>query len=529
MSQLDRYYGETLSQRRCVPPYSTQTDEVTEETSNDADENGHNSLEDVSFYSIAEFQGILGQPIAIDDDEVTYTSDLMKGLARTKERAGIQVPVTFDKVTVKLPPEWYASRPSQNVPSTGSVTRLRYDGEAKKIFVNILKRHSQYCCWDVFENYFRKPGSRKSGCVHFGARARCSLNGCKHSAVITVEKPTSSSMHIVFNGEVYHQRGQLAAKKITGREWDKLATYFANNPSVPPSDKYREELLNIDSASFAADVMTGPGTTNTAYQQAASTSRQAANSYSALKEKILHFKDRLAREDEEESIRLQWTFRTEFGYIQKPVINPDTLQVVLMDQIMAMLYHEHIKNDVLYIDATGSVTNQIKWLSKVLYYVAVIRHPYGKTPPLPIADYVTNKHDQFSIGDFLKMIHEREYRKYGETTNPRMVMTDFSWAIILACLKQFCNESITDYLDRSYRLITGIATQNDLGKTLLHVCSSNMMKLNKKHAVGKKSPAGTKKSQVHFAMQFFGRLMHCTTLADAVQLVRSAEVEMTTA
>ena len=500
VSQLDRYYGETLSQRRCVPPYSTQMDEVTEESSNDVDENGHNPLEDISFYPIAEFPSILGQPIAIGDDEVTYTSDLMKGLGRTKERAGIQVPVIFDKVTVKLPPEWYASRPSQNVTSTGSVTRLRYDGEAK-MFVNILKRHSHYCCWDVFENYFRKPGSRKSGCVHFRAWARCTLNGCKHSAVIIVEKPTSSSMHIVFNGEFYYQRGQLAAKGITGRERDKLATYFANNPSVPPSGKYREELLNIDSASFAAGDMTGPGTTNTTYQQAASTASQAANSYSALKEKILNLKDRLAREDKEESISLQWTFRTEFGWIQKPVINPGALQVVLMDQIMAMLSHEHITNDVLYIDATGSVTNQIKWISKVFYYVAVIRHPYGKT--LPIAEYVTNKHDQFSIGDFLKMIHEREYRKHGETMNQRMVMTDFSWAIILACLKQFCNESITEYLNRSYRQITEIATQNDLGKTLLHVCLAHMMKLNKKHAVGKKSPAGTKKSQVHLQCNFF--------------------------
>eukprot|EP00112_Aurelia_sp_Birch-Aquarium-sp1_P025368 Seg840.9 transcript_id=Seg840.9/GoldUCD/mRNA.D3Y31 product="hypothetical protein" protein_id=Seg840.9/GoldUCD/D3Y31 len=159
-------------------------------------------------------------------------------------------------------------------------------------------------------------------------------------------------MHIVFSGKVHHQRRKLTAKKITGRERDKLATYFANNPSVPPSDKYREDLVNIGSDSFAAGDVTGPGTTNTAYQQAASTARQASNSYSALKEKIQSLKNRLAKEDEEESLRLQWTFRTEFGYIQKPVATqPDTLQVVLLDQIMAMSYHEHVKKDVLYIDA----------------------------------------------------------------------------------------------------------------------------------------------------------------------------------
>ena len=80
---------------------------------------------------------------------------------------------------------------------------------------------------------------------------------------------------------------------------------------------------------------------------------------------------------------------------------------------------------MLFIEATGSVNSLVKWLSKVLYYVAVIRHPYGKTLPLPIAEYITTKYDQFSIEDFLKMIHEKEYRNYGETTNPR-TMTDFS-------------------------------------------------------------------------------------------------------
>ena len=60
MSQLDRQYGETLLQNRCIPPFSMQTDEITEEKSNNLDENGHNSWEDASFYPIAEYQSILG-------------------------------------------------------------------------------------------------------------------------------------------------------------------------------------------------------------------------------------------------------------------------------------------------------------------------------------------------------------------------------------------------------------------------------------------------------------------------------------
>ena len=195
-----------------------------------------------------------------------------------------------------------------------------------------------------------------------------------------------------------------------------------------------------------------------------------------------------------------------------------------MDQIKTMLYHEHVCNDVLYIDATDSVTEQAQWLSKVLYYVAVVRHPFGKTPPLPVAEFISNKHDQFAIEEFLRMLHEKEYRKYKETSNPRMVMTDMSWAIIHACLKVFCNENITEYLNRAYRIVSGKATEEDFLQTRLHLCAAHMMKLNKKHATAKYCKNFNLKSQVHFAMRLFGRLVNCESLQDAICLAKNAKV-----
>ena len=54
-----------------------------------------------------------------------------------------------------------------------------------------------------------------------------------------------------------------------------------------------------------------------------------------------------------------------------------------MDQIITVLYYEDVRNNVPYINATGSLTDQYKWLSRVLHYVAIVRHPHGRTWPLP--------------------------------------------------------------------------------------------------------------------------------------------------
>ena len=71
-------------------------------------------------------------------------------------------------------------------------------------------------------------------------------------------------------------------------------------------------------------------------------------------------------------------------------------------------------------------------------------------------------------------------------------MTDFSWAIILACLKQFCNESVCEYLNRTYRIVQGEGRSEDFQKTQnLHVYSVHIMKLNQKWSrlkLGQSSP-----------------------------------------
>ena len=88
----------------------------------------------------------------------------------------------------------------------------------------------------------------------------------------------------------------------------------------------------------------------------------------------------------------------------------------------------------------------------------------------------------------------------------------YSLALIIASLREFNGESILDFNERAFRVVTGSADDTDLKKTIIHVCAAHVLKLNKKHATELVESKEEKSSQVHIAMRFFGRLMVCETL-----------------
>ena len=137
--------------------------------------------------------------------EDMYSSNLMRGLARSKLPSGIEANLILSKVSVPLPSEWQLITPSQNLNIFGAPTRLRYNSESVKYFTKILSRHSPYCCWVIFENFVKKPESRKESSVYFRARGKCTVEGCFHNASLTIGYQNSSNMQISFNGNVLHK------------------------------------------------------------------------------------------------------------------------------------------------------------------------------------------------------------------------------------------------------------------------------------------------------------------------------------
>ena len=227
----------------------------------------------------------------------------------------------------------------------------------------------------------------------------------------------------------------------------------------------------------------------------------------------------IAREDEDRAIKLQHTWRKFFGYIQMCNMSPE-INIVLFNEASVRIYHELSKQDIIYIDATGNLFSNEKTYNRLLYYAIVIRNPYPQNSPIPVVEYISSQHTAQSIGLMIRKLKERERAIFPKGVTPALVMSDFSMAIINASLREFNNESLGDYFERGFRIVTGKATKAEAEKTIHHVCSAHMMQLIKRHAKDLCEKGLPTKSQVHIAMRFFGRLLSANTLHDMKDIIR---------
>ena len=102
------------------------------------------------------------------------------------------------------------------------------------------------------------------------------------------------------------------------------------------------------------------------------------------------------------------------------------------------------------------------------------------------------------------------FAKKKNNENPRLILVDFSSAI-----KNFVARTCKQHLNGSFCIVSGGVIDDDLQRTIIHFCSAHMMNLCKKHASNKAHKDIVNRSQVHFAMRVFGRLIYCTRLSDA--------------
>eukprot|EP00794_Sanderia_malayensis_P005908 gene5908-6594_t len=89
-------------------------------------------------------------------------------------------------------------------------------------------------------------------------------------------------------------------------------------------------------------------------------------------------------------------------------------------------------------------------------------------------------------------------------------------------MAEFNNESYKSYLERTYRIMVGLAREEELHKLFIFTCAGHMMKNIKKHA---KVPGDAdESSKTHLAMRFFGRLINSSSLLDATDVVMAGYV-----
>ena len=186
---------------------------------------------------------------------------------------------------------------------------------------------------------------------------------------------------------------------------------------------------------------------------------------------------------------------------------------MLFNESSVRLYHDLSKKEILGIEATGSVVRKINNFEKIFLYAITIQHPFGKTFPLPGALYITGNHTTESVRYFIMCLREKERSLFSKKVQPRMIIVDNSRVLQTAVLLEYNGETIDQYCDRMYTLITEKQEAVETEKTFIQLCSNHLL------AQMKRTLIRLKISEKHFVMRILGRLIECKNLSELTSLV----------
>ncbi len=162
--------------------------------------------------------------------------------------------------------------------------------------------------------------------------------------------------------------------------------------------------------------------------------------------------------------------------LQKVFLEPKG--VTLWSSKSISIFHERCKEDIIYLDATGSIKSKEKGSPPYYVYELGVRNPQKGKSPFPVATYLTSDHTTASVTYFLEAFVTDVTRLYGQQgrMSPLMIMCDGSMVLMQAISLSFGRKSLTDAINHYYNIASGQGTTADFRIPLLHRCLSHIMK-----------------------------------------------------
>lgn len=116
---------------------------------------------------------------------------------------------------------------------------------------------------------------------------------------------------------------------------------------------------------------------------------------------------------------------TDDQLIQKIVLQPK--RVMLWSMKTINLFHKRSKEDIVYLDATGSIVEKATGESPPFtIYKLVLRNPVKGCSPVPVAPYVTCDHTTASVSWFLGSFITDCVNLHGQNSQITMYICDGS-------------------------------------------------------------------------------------------------------
>ena len=188
-----------------------------------------------------------------------------------------------------------------------------------------------------------------------------------------------------------------------------MQSTLKSNWSVSPLQIYRKNLRDLPADVYASGNRSAAGTLKKA-QHAKHQMRLQSSRQSDLHRILLSIDKEQNEEDEQNAVLLGHDFHVNGirGYIQG--INVDNLhiQLVLFDEPLIWLFHVLSTHDILYLDATCNIIGRIKPYKQIYYYALTVRHPFGLSSPIPVAEYIISSHTTESLRHFFLTVREKE-------------------------------------------------------------------------------------------------------------------------
>lgn len=134
------------------------------------------------------------------------------------------------------------------------------------------------------------------------------------------------------------------------------------------------------------------------------------------------------------------------------------------------VFHKRCKEDIVYLDATGSIVKKNRQNPGPFYvYKLVVRNPNKGSSPFPAATYVTCDHTTSSVLYFLSAFQTDHAKQYGhKNISPIMIICDGSMVLMHEILLVFCQTNLTVLLKSYYNIVTGKGTAEDFSLPILH-------------------------------------------------------------
>ncbi len=129
-------------------------------------------------------------------------------------------------------------------------------------------------------------------------------------------------------------------------------------------------------------------------------------------------------------IRLEKKQNSPDEILQKVMLHPKG--VLLWSQKSIELYQDRCREDIIYLDATGSIMRKEKDSPPFYVYELVVRNPHKNLSPLPVATYLTCDRTTASVTYFLEAFQTDVARLFGKKgmQSPIMVLCNGSMVLM---------------------------------------------------------------------------------------------------